>query len=555
MSLNFPTDNSWERSFSQMNQHLNSPEPAAVEVNERTTYLLSRAPSQTNISFLSVPGQHNVSGILQQQQEYRSLPNAKCVTWNTNGLHESNQETRMMQGQQEHNWGSDVTYEQNTRKIALPPTPTEMQNKQHEFILAQSRKGINIPKGAEVIVQKTFVRFDQNNPVQTTNLGREYRETSSTRSSVSSQEMDSSFDQSTLKRGVVLSPSQMLQIKSGMDYESGNSLKLDPRYFGELLAEVKRKTSEVHSILSDNVQKIKGKRYYLELNKEYNDSNEDIESLIPKGVSELTKQQIRYLLQMRITVDRSLRLLLSTFRSLREDLLHLQDDLNRLTSDKEMLERDVNFKSQQLKEYIQIVETVRDSNRSLQNSIKENSTNNRSLEELVLTLRNSEADKEFRVKELEYSKRALEQEIEALRQQLTRSPSSASINSSFNLEISNNYYEMVNKLREEKDKEVNALRSQINSLKQHMSSDEDNSSSLKMKLMEYMSMLSEKETRIKEQHEEIMRLKSSSRGPDKNISQTIITKRYLEYPILGLLKDSKAISPSKGIYSITTGRI
>ncbi|XP_042196798.1 protein POF1B isoform X4 [Callorhinchus milii] len=461
----------------------------------------------------------------------------------------------MMQGQQEHNWGSDVTYEQNTRKIALPPTPTEMQNKQHEFILAQSRKGINIPKGAEVIVQKTFVRFDQNNPVQTTNLGREYRETSSTRSSVSSQEMDSSFDQSTLKRGVVLSPSQMLQIKSGMDYESGNSLKLDPRYFGELLAEVKRKTSEVHSILSDNVQKIKGKRYYLELNKEYNDSNEDIESLIPKGVSELTKQQIRYLLQMRITVDRSLRLLLSTFRSLREDLLHLQDDLNRLTSDKEMLERDVNFKSQQLKEYIQIVETVRDSNRSLQNSIKENSTNNRSLEELVLTLRNSEADKEFRVKELEYSKRALEQEIEALRQQLTRSPSSASINSSFNLEISNNYYEMVNKLREEKDKEVNALRSQINSLKQHMSSDEDNSSSLKMKLMEYMSMLSEKETRIKEQHEEIMRLKSSSRGPDKNISQTIITKRYLEYPILGLLKDSKAISPSKGIYSITTGRI
>ncbi|XP_042196797.1 protein POF1B isoform X3 [Callorhinchus milii] len=527
MSLNFPTDNSWERSFSQMNQHLNSPEPAAVEVNERTTYLLSRAPSQTNISFLSVPGQHNVSGILQQQ----------------------------MQGQQEHNWGSDVTYEQNTRKIALPPTPTEMQNKQHEFILAQSRKGINIPKGAEVIVQKTFVRFDQNNPVQTTNLGREYRETSSTRSSVSSQEMDSSFDQSTLKRGVVLSPSQMLQIKSGMDYESGNSLKLDPRYFGELLAEVKRKTSEVHSILSDNVQKIKGKRYYLELNKEYNDSNEDIESLIPKGVSELTKQQIRYLLQMRITVDRSLRLLLSTFRSLREDLLHLQDDLNRLTSDKEMLERDVNFKSQQLKEYIQIVETVRDSNRSLQNSIKENSTNNRSLEELVLTLRNSEADKEFRVKELEYSKRALEQEIEALRQQLTRSPSSASINSSFNLEISNNYYEMVNKLREEKDKEVNALRSQINSLKQHMSSDEDNSSSLKMKLMEYMSMLSEKETRIKEQHEEIMRLKSSSRGPDKNISQTIITKRYLEYPILGLLKDSKAISPSKGIYSITTGRI
>eukprot|EP00061_Rhincodon_typus_P018391 g47544.t1 len=89
----------------------------------------------------------------------------------------------------------------------------------------------------------------------------------------------------------------------------------------------------------------------------------------------------------------------------------------RLATDKEMLERDLGFKSQQVTEYLQLLESVRENNRQLQNTIKENGSTNRSLEELILTLRNSEADKEFRVKELEYRKRALEQENEALRQQ------------------------------------------------------------------------------------------------------------------------------------------
>lgn len=89
-----------------------------------------------------------------------------------------------------------------------------------------------------------------------------------------------------------------------------------------------------------------------------------MEELLPKGATELTKQQIRYLLQVssrlptcitavghqgetlpqpcvsvaqlllflfllqtRLTADKSMRLLLSTFSSLREELLHMSEDL------------------------------------------------------------------------------------------------------------------------------------------------------------------------------------------------------------------------------------
>lgn len=86
-----------------------------------------------------------------------------------------------------------------------------------------------------------------------------------------------------------------------------------------------------------------------------------MEALLPKGTSELTKQQIRYLLQVtsrnsnqsnawppssrtdvlcvcfvcvscvscqtRLTADKSMRLLLSTFSSLREELMHMSEDL------------------------------------------------------------------------------------------------------------------------------------------------------------------------------------------------------------------------------------
>ncbi|XP_041052249.1 protein POF1B isoform X2 [Carcharodon carcharias] len=481
---------------------------------------------------------------------------------------------------------NDVTYEQNSVQQVGLPSPTEVQNRQHQYILAQNMKGLHIPKDSQVVVHQTYVTFDPTTPVQVHNNRKDlqwcqnagYSQTNwdvrynqdyinnvqivsspselrSARSSVTSQEYDEtrlrSSGGSEAQSPVparVQSP-QPAQIKSAMDYESDNTEKLDPRYFGELLAELSCKTTDLHNILLENMQKIKGKQKRLEVNVDYNGTNENIETLIPKGLSELTKQHLRYLLQTRITVDKSLRLLLATFNSLREDLLHLQDDLNRLATDKEMLERDLGFKSQQVTEYLQLLESVRENNRQLQNTIKDGSSTNRSLEDLILSLRNSEADKEFRVKELEYSKRALEQENEALRQQLSKSPSSKSFTSIFSTDISNNYYEMVNKLREEKDKEIDYLRSQISNLKCEMSSGQDSSSSLKIKLMEYNTSLSEKDAIIKRKNEEILRLKSS-RVAEKNVTHTIITKRRLDYPILGLLKDYKLTSPGREIQTV-----
>ncbi|XP_078403342.1 protein POF1B [Cetorhinus maximus] len=483
---------------------------------------------------------------------------------------------------------NDVTYEQSSVQQVGLPSPTEVQNRQHQYILAQNMKGLHIPKDSQVVVHQTYVTFDpttmqvHNNrkdlqwcqnagysqtnwdvgynqdyinnvqsPVQIVSSPSEQR---STRSSVTSQEYDetrlrsSGGSQAQSPVPARVQSPVPARIKSAMDYESDNIEKLDPRYFGELLAELSCKTTDLHNILSENMQKIKGKQKSLEVNVDYNGTNENVETLIPKGLSELTKQHLRYLLQTRITVDKSLRLLLATFNSLREDLLHLQDDLNRLATDKEMLERDLGFKSQQVTEYLQLLESVRENNRQLQNTIKDGSSTNRSLEDLILSLRNSEADKEFRVKELEYSKRALEQENETLRQQLSKSPSSKSFTSIFSTDISNNYYEMVNKLREEKDKEIDYLRSQISNLKCEMSSGQDSSSSLKIKLMEYNNNLSEKDAIIKRKNEEILRLKSS-RVAEKNVTHTIITKR-LDYPILGLLKDYKLTSPGREIQTV-----
>ncbi|XP_067904098.1 protein POF1B [Heterodontus francisci] len=577
------TSTASESSFYESIRCAGSPHPVFA-VNDQKSYLAVGSPTNINAVYQHGTSPQNTTLIFGQD------------------------------GQQPYQRGIDVTYEESSVRQMGLPGPTEIQNRQHQYILAQSMKGLNVPKDSEVIVHKTYVTFDPTTPMQVYNNSKdlrwcqdmgysqtnwengrctqdhirnvqspvqivsspsEYLGPQSTRSSVTSQEYDLQYDETQLRSSGGRSPvsarvrspvsasarssvsarmqsPQPTQIKSAMDYESGNIEKLDPRYFGELLAELTCKTTDLHNILFENMQKIKGKQNRLEVNIDVNDTNESIETLIPKGLSELTKQHLRYLLQTRITVDKSLRLLLATFNSLREDLLHLQDDLNKLATDKEMLERDLGFKSQQVAEYLKILESVRENNRQLQNTIKENSSTNRSLEDLILNLRNSEADKEFRVKELEYSKRALEQENETLRQQLTKSPSSLSYSSIFKAETSNNYYEMVDKLREEKDKEINNLRSQISNMKREMSSGQDSSSSLKLKLLEYNHNLSEKDTIIKEKNEEIMRLKSSPRGTDKNVTHTIITKRYVDYPILGLLKDNKLTSSAKEMRSIFT---
>uniref|UniRef100_A0A8C6SGF8 POF1B helix-loop-helix domain-containing protein n=1 Tax=Neogobius melanostomus TaxID=47308 RepID=A0A8C6SGF8_9GOBI len=163
--------------------------------------------------------------------------------------------------------------------------------------------------------------------------------------------------------------------------EAPQPTKLDTRYFGELLAEVYRKNCDIHSCISEHVSKIKGKKMDIDMRVD----RDEVEALIPKGATELTKQQMRYLLQTRLTADKSMRLLLSTFSSLREELLHMSEDLRRLEGDKEALERDLAFKMDQAKQYDTLLENVRDNNRQLQSSLKEVTASQRSLETQLMS--------------------------------------------------------------------------------------------------------------------------------------------------------------------------
>uniref|UniRef100_A0A8C0GD13 POF1B actin binding protein n=1 Tax=Chelonoidis abingdonii TaxID=106734 RepID=A0A8C0GD13_CHEAB len=306
---------------------------------------------------------------------------------------------------------------------------------------------------------------------------------------------------------------------------------LDSRYFGELLAEVNRKSNDLYSCLLQHVEKI-GRRTQ---DNESTSQVEDIEGLIPKGLSELTKQQIRYLLQMRVTSDKSLRLVLSTFGSLREELCHLQDDLGKLETDKMLLEKDLAFKESQVKEYETLLASVRENNRQQQQGLRDSASKCRSLEEQIISLRYAEGEKDCRLKELEYCKRALEQEIQNLRMQTCSNP----VIQTTTDELSSRYVEMINNLREDKDREIRNLRSQINQFQQDISRRDGSNSDFQMRLHELTSMLEDKETFIKQQQEELFRLKQERLSCNQS---TGVTKYMNQYPILGLLSDDYMVS-------------
>uniref|UniRef100_A0A8C7SEM4 POF1B actin binding protein n=1 Tax=Oncorhynchus mykiss TaxID=8022 RepID=A0A8C7SEM4_ONCMY len=224
-------------------------------------------------------------------------------------------------------------------------------------------------------------------------------------------------------------------------------VKMDTRFFGELLAEVYRKNCDIHTCISEHVAKIRGRCV----------KREDIEALIPKGASELTKQQLRYLLQTRMTADKTMRLLLTTFSSLREELIHMSEDLRRLESEKESLERDLSFKADQAEQYDRLLEAIRENNRQLQISLKETSSSQRTLETQLLSSRTTDSNRDFRIKELEGSYRALEKENEMLKQKLAGQCSSSTIQMNTE-ELSRQYSEQLAALRQEKDKELQSLR-------------------------------------------------------------------------------------------------
>ncbi|NXL91773.1 POF1B protein, partial [Alectura lathami] len=338
------------------------------------------------------------------------------------------------------------------------------------------------------------------------------------------------------------SPCEVIPVSVTDDCRGNTVRQLDCRYFGELLAELNRKTNDLYSCLLQHVEKIGGRNYDVE----FTSQTEEIEELIPKGLSEATKQQIRYLLQMRVTSDKSLRLVLSTFKNLREELCHLQDDLGKLETDNVLLKKDLAFKESQVKEYETMLSSLRENNRQQQDGLRESTGRCRSLEEQLLSLRLNEGEKDCQLKELEYSKRALEQEIQSLKLQVMKHSSVLPTLQTTTDELSSRYVEMINNLREDKDREIRSLRSQLCQFQQDISRREGNNSDLQIKLHELTAMLEEKDACIKQQQEELFRLKherlSSSQSPGVT---TVITKKYRnQYPILGLLSDDyKVTSP------------
>lgn len=333
--------------------------------------------------------------------------------------------------------------------------------------------------------------------------------------------------------------------------------KLDVRYFGELLADVYRKNCDIHSCISEHVSKIRGQKHQLDPSNDYKVEKEEVEALLPKGATELTKQQIRYLLQTRLTADKTMRLLLSTFSSLREELLHMSEDLRRLESEKETLERDLSFKIDQARQYDSLLEAVRENNRQLQLSVKETAAAQRSLESQLMSSRSTESNRDFKIKEVEGRMRVLEKENEMLRQKLAGQGSSSTLHIKTE-ELSRQYKEQLNSMREEKDQEIQRLRSQITTIQTEVSSSSKSSSdkSLQLKISELLAMLDQRQTTITRQEEEIRKLMQEKNNSSKNVTKTIITKRYRnQYPLLGLLGDDyQMTSPVKEAKTIVIER-
>ncbi|XP_010891782.2 protein POF1B isoform X2 [Esox lucius] len=329
-------------------------------------------------------------------------------------------------------------------------------------------------------------------------------------------------------------------------------VKMDTRFFGELLAEVYRKNCDIYTCISEHVAKIRGRKHLLDSSNDYKMERENIEALIPKGVSELTKQQIRYLLQTRMTADKSMRLLLTTFSSLREELIHMSDDLRRLESDKETLERNLSFKTDQVEQYDRLLEAVRENNRQLQKSLKESSSSQLTLENQLLRSHSTDSGRDFRIKELEGNYRALEKENEMLKQKLAGQCSSSTIQMKTE-ELSHQYSEQLAALRQEKDKELQSLQTQLTRITTEYTTEKSGDQSLQLRISQLLSTLEQREVVIRRQEEELRKLQQERKSDSaKNVTTTTITKKYRnQYPLLGLLTDDyQSTSPVKDTKTI-----
>ncbi|CAL8398283.1 unnamed protein product [Boreogadus saida] len=317
-------------------------------------------------------------------------------------------------------------------------------------------------------------------------------------------------------------------------------MKMDTRFFGELLAEVYRKNCDIHSCISEHVAKIRGRKHQLDSTSDYKMERDEVEALIPKGGSELTKQQIRYLLQTRLTADKSMRLLLSTFSSLREELLHMSDDLRRLESDKESLEKDLSFKADQAQQYDRLLEVVRENNRQLQTSLQESQGSQRSMESEMLSAKTTDSGRDFKLREVEGRLRALEQENDMLRQKLAGQGSSNSASLQVKTEeLSRQYQEQLSALKMEKENEMKSLQTQLTRIRTETTTTSSSSDrSHQLKITELTTMLEQRQRTITHLEQEIKKLRFEMSESSKNVTRTVITQKYRNhYPILGLLGD------------------
>ncbi|CAO2623219.1 Protein POF1B, partial [Lemmus lemmus] len=188
--------------------------------------------------------------------------------------------------------------------------------------------------------------------------------------------------------------------------------KLDPKYFGELLADLSRKNTDLYNCLLEHLERIGG-------------SKQDFES-----------------------ADAS------------------------LENDKIRLEKDLAFKENQIKEYEELLASVRANNRQ-QQILKPN---------IYFLLNNPITDSYFGF--VQVSETCTGPILQAKMD-----------------EIGNHYMEMVKNLRIEKDREISKLRSQLNQYQKDVSKREGSCSDFQFKLHELTSLLEEKDSLIKRQSE------------------------------------------------------
>lgn len=184
-------------------------------------------------------------------------------------------------------------------------------------------------------------------------------------------------------------------------------------------------------------------------------------------------------------------------------------------------------------------------------SLKESSSSQRTLETQLLSSHSTDSDREFRIRELEGSYRALEKENEMLKQKLAGQSSSSTIQFKTE-ELSRQYSEQLAALRQEKDKELQSLRTQLTRITTEYTTERSGDKSLQLRITQLLTTLEQREVVIKRQEEEIWRLQQKKSDSAKNVTTTTVTKRYSNrYPLLGLLsEDFQSTLPVKDAKTI-----